>query len=279
MRVDIVMRPDAAHQQRWGEALASGLRRHGITARIVPEPTAVQSDVAACWGWVHGRSLAAERPVLVMERAYVGNRFEYLSLGWDGLNGRARFPIVDDGGLRWRNHFQGLMRLIRNQGSNALILGQVTGDAALVGCSPAEFYQRCGDRARAMWLHQRFRPHPTEVERYGERVAHFGFAPAEGSLDEALSAARVAMAWNSNALTDAALAGVPVIAGHHGAMAWPIAGQGLDCDAPGPPLLGRDRWAHRLAYCQWSETEVADGTAWSSVRTAMEGGQPWHSCA
>jgi hypothetical protein len=70
------------------------------------------------------------RHYLVMERAYVADRFTWTSLGFDGLNGRAKFPQINDGGARWRKHFWPFLKPWKTQLSKtAVIMGQVRGDA------------------------------------------------------------------------------------------------------------------------------------------------------
>ncbi len=74
------------------------------------------------------------RHYLVMERGYIGDRFKWTSLGFDGLNGRAKFPSIDDGMKRWNKHFPGFLKPWKYTGTSlALIMGQVLGDASIEG--------------------------------------------------------------------------------------------------------------------------------------------------
>lgn len=87
---------DRAHQGECKRALAEGLRRHGISD--------LGQNVVVCWGWHTGRGYRAQgRDVLVFERGYIGDRFKWTSIAWNGLNGRGTFPdYPDDGGARFR---------------------------------------------------------------------------------------------------------------------------------------------------------------------------------
>lgn len=266
MILDIAATSD--HQIAAAEALAAGARRHGVTARLVGGLSNVASPVAACWGWRNGKALkdrGVER-VLVMERAYVRDRFAWVSLGWDGLNGRARFPLVEDGGDRWRAHFGDLLRPARTDGRYVLVLGQVPTDAALFGAPPIKAWwssaRQVGDR---LGLPTLFRPHPLAppTARPDGLIVH------GGTLDEELERAAAVVAWNSNSLTDAALAGVPLIAGDPGAMTWPLGGRNL---GDPPALADRTRWSHRMAWTQWLPDEIASGAAWEVLATAFEPG-------
>ncbi|HSH41803.1 MAG TPA: hypothetical protein VK973_06730 [Arenicellales bacterium] len=271
MKVDIVVHPHAPHQRTAGEALAAGMARHGDEARIITHSVNARADIAVCWGWRTGRRLRdTGRRVLVMERGYVGDRFLWTSLGWDGLNGRARFPFIDDGGARWRECFEHLLQPEREGGEYVLMLGQVKGDASLekIGVADHWYAKAAHEIGQRLDLPVKFRPHPVQVERDGPPRSGqlYGMELIQGSLDEALAGAVVAVAWNSNSLTEAALAGVRVIACDPGAMVWPIAGQGMDAD---PCLRGREAWAHRLAWCQWARAEIENGAAWEAVKAAM----------
>lgn len=266
MIVDIAA--TAPHQVQNAERLAAGMRRLGLTPRLVGGISHVASPVAACWGWRNGKALkdrGVER-VLVMERAYLRDRHEWLSLAWDGLNGRGRFPLAEDGGDRWRTHFGGLMQPPRTDGGYVLVLGQVPTDAALFGAPPIRAWWASAEQVgRRLGLATLFRPHP---------LAAPGSAPPEltthsGTLDEALANAAAVIAWNSNSLTDAALAGVPLIAGDPGAMAWPLGGRNL---GDTPALADRTRWSHRMAWTQWLPAEVERGAAVEAVMTAFEPG-------
>src|SRR6185295_14381456 len=117
------------HHQIHGQALAEGLLRHGVEVDFCPEEAVPAADVCACWGWRLGERLRDKgKRVLVMERGYV-NRMEWVSLGWDGLNGRAvrRWDTLPD---RWAM-FSSHVRAWRPGGSYALLVGQVLGDMSV----------------------------------------------------------------------------------------------------------------------------------------------------
>lgn len=272
MKIDIVVRPGLQHQANFALLVAKGLCRYGVQTRIVSSDQPITADVTACWGWRQGSMLARRgKRVLVMERGYIGDRFKWTSLGWDGLNGHARWPQIEDGGERFRKHFADLMLPERESGvaGYALVLGQVPGDMSIQNVDLDGFYRMAANRMATRFGAQVcFRPHPVHVKR-GQRPGAFlhGMVVTEGTLEDDLAGAACAVAWNSNALTDAVLAGVPVIAMNEGAMVWPIAGHGLDDQ---PSLQGREAWAHRVAWSQWSNEEIASGEAWEAVVTVME---------
>ena len=271
MRIDIVVRQGLQHQADFALLVSKGLCRHGIQVKVVSSDMPVTADIAFCWGWRVGSQLVRRgKRVLVMERGYIGDRFAWTSFGWDGLNGHARWPQIDDGGERFRKHFADLMQPEREGGTGyALVFGQVPGDMSIQGVDLDGFYRLAANRLATQFGAQVcFRPHPVHVKRGGRPGAFLhGMMVTEGTLEEDLAGAACAVAWNSNGLTDAALAGVPVLAMNECAMVWPIARHGLD-DVPA--LRGRKDWAHRMAWRQWSHAEIESGAFWEAVKTAME---------
>jgi hypothetical protein len=252
MDVTIVASPTAPHQVEHAQALAEGLRRHGIrvvTGRRWPART----RTVACWGWRLGsRFRRMGHEVLVMERGYLGDRFKWASLGWNGLNGRAKFPSVDDPS-RFQRHFAHLMKPWRSGGDYALLIGQVPRDVSIRGVNMNVWY---ADTAGAMGMPVRFRPHP--FARAGQTVP--GTTLSQGSLQEALDGAAVTLTYNSNTGVDSVMAGVPVTVADHGSMAWPVAGRLGEIVRP-----DREQWASRLAWCQWTLDEIRSGEAWEVV--------------
>jgi hypothetical protein len=194
----------------------------------------------------------------------LGDRFSWTSLGWDGLNGRARFNEVFESD-RFARHFAADMKPWRT-GSNgyALIMGQVIGDMSLVNVDIIQWYK---DTATALWKDGwdiRFRPHP-ESDRKGHERPRVPFSKvAEGSLDEALSGAGLVVAYNSNSLTDAVMAGVPIYAGDKGSMVYDLAGRDFN-----PVRPAREKRLNEIANVQWQIEEISSGKAWEIVREVM----------
>ena len=260
MKAVIVFR--LGHQKPWCLAMRAGLRRHGIEAAITEDRYADRGDFVVCWGWRNGdrlQNLRPGRPVLVMERGYVGDRFRWTSLGWDGLNGRARFFNESATADRWQALFADRMRPWKSGGEYAVVMGQVPGDMAVRGVDMDGFYADAVRRLRT-WFDGPilFRPHPQD--RTGGRLPT---ELAAGELDTVLANAACVVTWNSNSGVDAVLAGVPTVAADRGAMAWDVTRH----DADGmPPTPDRAEWAARLAHCQWSAEEIERGEFWEQLK-------------
>lgn len=250
-------------------AMLHGFQRHGIHTSTFSNMPEAGADLAVIWGWRVGRRLREagfDKPILVMERGYIGDRMGiWTSLGWDGLNNRARFPEPQDEGQRfWSNH-GGLAKEWERFDGYHLIAGQVLGDQSLLTVNYLEWLKDTIDELDRMGVDVRFRPHPEAVRR-GQQFPVPSYMVSKGTLERDLSEAACVIAYNSNATVDAVLAGIPAITVDEGAMAWEITSHHV-----GQPLVTPDRneWFRRMAWTQWTLQEITSGEAWEVVRTAM----------
>ena len=254
-------------------AFAEGLASHGITAEQRPAGDHRVSDLAVIWGHrdttLFKMQREAGRRYLVMERGYIGDirwRRKYTSLGFDGLNGRATFPIPSDGGERWCALFPVFLRPWKRDGDYALLIGQVPGDASLGGADLTDWYAETAEQIKAaIELPVMFRAHPVALER-GQARDVPGTITLGGSLATAFDGAAAVATFNSNTAVDAVLAGVPTWTADDGSMARAVTGHDF---SEMPPAPDRDAWAHSLAWCQWDIDELADGTAWECVKAEL----------
>lgn len=257
----VIAKPGAVHQVTHQMAMAAGARKHGLTVIEQASITHVSTQVVACWGWRTGRQLHERgHEVLLMERGYLGDRFAWTSLGWNGLNGRANFATREDGGDRFRKHFSDLLKPWNPEGRYVLLVGQVPGDMSLQGRDLAPWYAEQAAKAAAEYhLPVMFRPHPVAVSR-GQARHVPGTQMLQGDLHGALAAAAVVITFNSNTGVDALLAGKPTTSHDCGSMVWEETNQLAGASDP-----GREAWAARLAWCQWTIDELRSGEAWSFV--------------
>ncbi len=255
---------NSEHQQRTMTGLAASLKRDGWQVTVTAPGGYQPADLVVFWGHRQRAIIAAQRerglPYLVAERAYIGDRFHYTSLGYNGLNGRAQFDNAHcTDPARFDQHFPGALKPMQPAGRTALVIGQVPNDAALVDVPgmnlDAWVRQMQAQIPKLMGLPVRYRAHPQ-------------VAPSLTTLEEDLADAAVCVTWNSNSGVIAALAGVPVIAMGPGSMAAPVASDHLSLFYPDEQA--RRDWAARLAWCQWTPAEIADGTAWAHLRRRFQ---------
>lgn len=258
MDITVISSFSAEHQRSHQYALCSGLAALGIKTKKSFSEKHVDTERVACWGWRKGKYLRDKgHEVLVMERGYIGDRFSYTSLGWNGLNGLAKFPnYPDDNGLRFQLH-GGKINPWKLGGDYALILGQVPGDASLRGMDMIPWY-----RSMAQQIHLThklpvyFRPHPDLLKKSIFQYVQ-GTLPSQGTLAEALEGAAFTACYNSNSSVDSVLAGVPCVVGDIGSMAYDVCSKSID-DITCPE---RTLWASQLAWRQWSLSEIESGVA------------------
>lgn len=208
------------------------------------------------WGWKMGARYRQKGfDVLVMERGYIGDRFKYTSLGWNGLNNYATFPeYPDDGGKRFHEH-GGIIKPWKKEGDYILILGQVPGDQSLKGRSLIPWYTEMARKAAYKYrLPVHFRPHP-DCAKKGIKQIIPGTKPSTGTLEEALAGAKFSIAYNSNSCLDSILAGVPCVAGDKGTMAWELCSKSVNNII----YPDREKIVHAIAWKQWSPEELQEG--------------------
>jgi hypothetical protein len=80
-----------------------------------------------------------------------------------------------------------------------------------------------------------------------------------------LDNAHAVVGWTSNALTEAAIYGVPVYPMSGGAMVSPVCPHPFSQIGKVNNMPDRQQWLNDLAYCQWTYDEIVDGTAWSHI--------------
>jgi len=254
MRFTVISSPRAEHQLSHQAAMAEGLRAHGVEVALnLGGP--VDTEYVACWGWRIGQKLRAEgRQVLVMERGYLGDRFAWTSLCWNGLNNRGAFPAISDPS-RFNEHFT--LQPWKQGGDYVLLMGQVPGDMSLQGRDLSGWYASSTLEAlREYRLPVKFRPHPLALKK-GYKNIPFGATLAEGNLDDSLAGAAVVVTYNSNSGVDAVIAGVPAVAVDSGSMATDMVSESIG----GYFRPDREQWAAELAWKQWRMDEIRSGAA------------------
>lgn len=242
----VIASPKAAHQVTHQEALARGLEAHGLVVARMQPGQRVMTHRVACWGWRVGRILHQQgHDVLVMERGYIGDRFAWTSLAWNGLNGLGKVPKPPaDKGERFDKFHPSALKPLSPDGDYALICGQVPGDASLRGMNLHAWY--CAQAQKRWGVPALFRPHPLAHKR--GHVLSVPNAPfLRGELEPALANAKVVISFNSNTGVDAILAGKTTYVEDRGGMAYGVE--------------DRTTWAHNLAWRQWSIDEIQSGYA------------------
>lgn len=250
----IVIARFTGHQNGHAEALKAGCAHLGIHARIFMYGQRVSTRLVACWGWRMGDRLRKMgHEVLVMERGYLGDRFKYTSLAWNGLNGHAEFPEYETDDSRIEKIGAKVLPW-KTGGEYGLILGQVPRDASLRGQDMVPHYQKWAAAIEKDHKIPAFiRPHPDLKKKCIQQVT--GLKELGGSLSDAFLGARMGVVFNSNSAVDSVLAGVPTVAFDKGTMAYPVCGHNIS------EIIKPDRtqWLRELSYKQWDIEEMSSG--------------------
>lgn len=266
MKVAVYRIPGKTHEDHL-TAMARGIAASGDTFEYFQSSPCVDADACVVWGWRVGKRVSevSGLPVLVMERGYIGDRMRvWTSLGWDGLNGHARFNGVWDKD-RFARHFSADLKPWREHSKGyALIMGQVLGDMSLSNVDIIAWYRTIATKLWKEGWDIKFRPHP-ESDRKGHNRPRVPFAEiSEGTISDALSGAALVCAYNSNSMVDAVMAGVPIYAGDRGSMVYDLSGRDFN-----PIRPSREKRLNEIANCQWQIDEISSGKAWNIVREAM----------
>lgn len=245
-----------ARQRPSAAPVAKGLARHGV--RLLPDNTH-SADIRIVWG-----ARGSQRPhggrLLVLERAYLGDRFSWMAIGWDGINGRADFCNADVPDDRWRKYWRDQVQPHDDSGEGVLIIGQVNMDASLEGADVQEWARRVVRNVGEPW---QYRPHPQALKRGQQQPLPCDTRP----LDVALRECRRVVTYSSNVGVLAAMAGKRVTCETPMSMVRGIAGHGWQADQP---LGDRHDWGRKLAYCQWTPDELVAGEFWLTLRRGVE---------
>jgi hypothetical protein len=264
MRVHIRARGNG-HQPLWGTAFKKGLERHGHTVTIGPNYQ--PCDLLVLWG-VHSRDLIdlqnSKGKVCILERGYLGERFEYTSVSFNGkLNNRAEFHSAHSDPSRFNDlvtrygPFPGYERASFGPGP-VLLIGQKPGDQSHRHVKIDKWYQSVTETLTNAGLKVKFRAHPLDQTTVVRRAP---LAP----LHEDLADARYVVTLNSNTGVEALAYGRPVVTCDEGAMAYPITSHDV-AYAIIPGYEERQRWFHELAWKQWTLSEMESGECWEAQR-------------
>jgi hypothetical protein len=235
-----------------------GLEKRGV--KVHQCGSSISTKHVICWGWRKGEELRRKgHEVLVFERGYLGDRFKWTSIGWNGLNNRADFKLPDKvTGERFKKNFE--MKPWQPDGDLIIIMGQIMGDMSLQGKNLTGFYNELGKSLKKKHGKQVvFRPHPHAKAGRGN------FKPDlpvfDGNLEDALKRAYLVVTYNSNSAVDAVINGIPALSFDIGSMAYDVTGH----SASERIKPERQWWADILAHCQWTPEEIANGDYWGRM--------------
>lgn len=206
---------------------------------------------------------------VVMEYAFLGDRArkEYY-IGYSALNGLGQplLPAEVGGGERWyhklKPHKEGV--------KNILILGQMPKDANLAAFSSKNRVKGYMKWLRGQIIHYhslgynvRYKLHP----KHGLNSLGLPNTASFSDIQDAFSWGDAAVAFNSNSLVEAAIAGLYVIPSHVGSMAWNI--RSREGHWRKLTLKDRQRWLDHVDSFQWSGEDITSGKVWKIIKESF----------
>lgn len=222
----------------------------GVYKKIKKE-TKIRSEIML-------KQLSRGRRTLVVERGYL-KRDSHFSIGFDSQNGWADFNNKTCPTDRWSKLGINL-KPKTYKGDSVLFCGQVPWDTAV---QDIDYIQWCKDIVKSIReVTDRniiFRPHPLgpDMSKHIEETRRVKMSTNKNILED-FKETWCAVAYNSNALVEAAIEGIPVFAFNNGAMTWEIANKNI-ANIENPKLPPRQQWAANLAYTQWTLDEMKLG--------------------
>jgi hypothetical protein len=258
----------ARHQQNYSKWLASGMMKHGIKNISIKHQFDPRNkpDLVVFWGHKRPDIIRNQKLYLVMERAYIGERHHWLSLGYNGLNGNANFyndGITDM--TRFNTHFKEYLEPWKENISDkpVLLIGQVPGDASHRHVNIHNWYVSTVSHFKKMKKEVLFRPHPLDKTVLNVPGVKQDTSP---SLEIALDTCSCCVTFSSNSGVISALKGIPTIAIDNISMAKEVASRTLDNIEYMP---NRNNWCAKMAYTQWLPEELESGIAWNHLKQAL----------
>lgn len=248
------------------DAFADGFESLGFRVRLAfPRGGEVKADdVVVVWNlnpryrpaaW---EAKKAGAPLLVAENGYVSKHRDlthYYALARDGHNGSGYWFIGSED--RWADLGRTLQPWVDRPHGDILIVGQRGIGSDIMRC-PKNFWEMTEPRVQALLAKAklkrppavRFRPHP-------------GRHAPDRPLADDLARSRAVVAWGSNVVNEALLAGVPAfrLAPYHvNDAAVHDLSRLLD-----PPARDRLAAFRKVAWAQWSLDEIQSGMAFRTL--------------
>jgi len=270
MRVGICYKQNMDHQTTLAKQVAKGFIVHGIETELIPNTPTKKYDLLVCWGerWRLNIKDKATN-VLVAERAYFQDRFEWVSLGFNGLNGRADFLNKNSPSDRWLKYFNDGRMKEWSSGDYILLTLQIPGDASLTGTN-ITYPEIIKNLRKYSEYPIKIRMHPSRPNRLSiSEERNVSFSDFNTPIEVEAEKAKVVVTISSNSGVDATLAGTPVLNFNNHSMVWDLAMKDYK-QIDNPPFPDRIQWAYDVSYAQWLPSEIESGDAWEHLKRKYE---------
>lgn len=236
------------------KAFQEGLKRHGIHVPI--SKTIEKADLTVCWGMNIARKVPGN--YLLMERAFLGDRYNWISLGYNGLNGDGDYRNQNSPSDRWDKYWS---MEDWSSGDHILVTTQIPGDNSLEGINVD--YNKIVDSLRFLDMPIHVRTHPMRPQDWN--IPNTIKADHTIPILEAAKRAYAVVTINSNSGVDAIVSGTPVLNYSPKSMVWDLAMKKAE-ELANIRYPDRTQWGYDIAYAQWLPEEIASGEAWEHLK-------------
>lgn len=256
-----------------------GVNKHGLYSLTIINSRKINShdlinmvnqhDFVVGWGVksiLYKLCKSYNKDFLVMERGYMLDRFHWTSCGFNGLNGDADFLNKNASSYRWDKIFSHQIdaKDWQKNGSYAVIAGQVKRDASIRHLSAYTIYTDLIYELNNLNIPVIFRAHPLEKSKFIPIKNNLKFEyDSNKSLNDTLLKARFTITINSNAGVVSLISGVPVITLDKKSMVYDYSSHSVFDNLVYPD---RSSWFHKMAYTQWSPSEIRNGEMWDHLK-------------
>ncbi len=236
--------PGVPWQPKRAAYFAEGFKRAGIPYRITDSRERLDEGFPVLLGTTFWRGIEATGDFLLVDRCSFGDTEQYVSLvrNGHGRRGDHRVPEYVNA-ARWERMGETL-KPWREPGKRIVICGQT--ETYSPHYRSIEGWYTKVQVPEGMKV--QFRPHP----------AADGYLPFPRATDFEDA---IAVTLNSSIGVKCVIDGIPTVTMDEGAMAWPVAENSVE-DVLALKPHDREEWAHRLAWTQWHDDEIKEGTPW-----------------
>lgn len=270
----IYIRAKNNHQMEYVPAFEKQFINDGHDVFINTPSIPKDIDLAIFWGHRQRDLIQLQQKngknYLVMERAYLDDRFKWLSLGYNGLNGRADFCNSHiTSSARWDKHFSHLLKPWKKNIEHLpiLLVGQVPTDAAVTHVDIKRWYTKTVNYYTKRGHKVIFRKHPLDRTPTNYYKSLGVDLDTNEKLETTLQQVSNCVTFSSNSGVISLLEGIPTIAVDEGSMVYSIAGSQLSHLNQIPD---RTDWCNKIAHTQWLYEEIESGEAWNQLKTRFK---------
>lgn len=232
--------PSIPWQPKRAAYFAEGFRRIGLKVEITADRFRHDEGFPVLLGTSMWRGIERDGwgEFLLVDRCSFGDTEKFVSLVWNGHGRRGDHRVPENfDASRWEKH--GVELKPWHDGERRILCGQ-TESYSPHWPSLEDWYQQSLGKAT------HFRRHPAGINPTA--------LPDASTFEDC----GLAITLNSSVGAQCVLSGIATIANDEGSMAYEMSGHfnHLTRDA------ARDKWCHWLAWTQWSDDEIREGTPW-----------------